>query len=205
MKVIFLDNDGVICLSNNWGGRSKKWAKYRSSNPESSKSLSDAPVFVRFDDFDQKAVKILNEILEETKSEIVVSSDWRFHANLEELGEYYESQGISKKPIGVTKKLGECEVPQNFAWSRQWDLEQSRSLEIRQYLKDNPQITHWVAVDDLNMGIPQYHESWGEMDMDWGLTNFVLTPKSSEGIKQNGIKEKIIKFLNDDIQDEKTN
>ena len=28
-----------------------------------------------------------------------------------------------------------------------------------------------------------------------GLSNFVLTPKSSEGIKQCGIKEKIIKFL----------
>jgi hypothetical protein len=31
--------------------------------------------------------------------------------------------------------------------------------------------------------------------MDWGLTNFVLTPKSNEGIKQSGIKEKIIKYL----------
>ena len=47
------------------------------------------------------------------------------------------------------------------------------------------------------MGIPQTHESWGEMEMDWGLTNFVLTPKSSEGIKQTGIKDKIIKILND--------
>jgi hypothetical protein len=27
------------------------------------------------------------------------------------------------------------------------------------------------------------------------LKNFVLTPKSSEGIKQSGIKEKILKFL----------
>jgi hypothetical protein len=197
MKVIFLDNDGVICLSNNWGGRSKKWSKYRSSNPESSKSLSDAPVFVRFDDFDKKAVKILNEILEETKAEIVVSSDWRFHANLEELGEYYESQGISKKPIGVTKKLGECDQPENFIWSRQWDLEQSRSLEILQYLRDHPEVTEWVAVDDLNMGSSQTHESWGEIEMGWGLTNFVLTPKSSEGIKQTGIKEKIIKMLSD--------
>ena len=23
--ILFLDNDGVICLSNNWGGRTKKW------------------------------------------------------------------------------------------------------------------------------------------------------------------------------------
>jgi hypothetical protein len=38
----------------------------------------------------------------------------------------------------------------------------------------------------------------------WGLTNFVLTPKSSEGIKQSGIKEKIVNYLNNDIQDKKT-
>jgi hypothetical protein len=197
MKVIFLDNDGVICLSNNWGGRSKKWAKYRSANPESSKVLSDAPVDVRFDNFDTKAVKILNEVLELTGVEIVVSSDWRFHASLEELGEYYLSQGISKKPIGVTKRLGECDQPTDFPWSKTFDLEQSRSLEINQYLKDHPEITNWVAVDDLNMGIPHTHESWGEMTMDdWGLTNFVHTPKSSEGIKQSGVKEKIIKILN---------
>ena len=198
MKVIFLDNDGVICLYNNWGGRSKKWSKYRSENPESSKSISDGPVNVRFDDFDQKAIKVLNEILEETGAEIVVSSDWRYHATLEELGEYYLYQGILKKPIGFTKRLKECDVPENFIWSRQFDLEQSRSLEILQYLRDNPEVTEWVAVDDLNMGIPQTHESWGEMEMDWGLTNFVLTPKSTEGIKQSGIKEKITKYLIND-------
>jgi hypothetical protein len=35
----------------------------------------------------------------------------------------------------------------------------------------------------------------GESDKNPGLSNFVLTPKSSEGIKQCGIKEKIIKYL----------
>jgi hypothetical protein len=71
-------------------------------------------------------------------------------------------------------------------------LEQERSIEITQYLQDHPQITHWVAVDDLNMGIPQVHESWGDMEMDWGLSNFVLTTRRTEGIKQSGIKEKIL-------------
>ena len=100
MKVIFLDNDGVICLSGNWGSRHKKQRK-----------LGDKPVFnhkneleveYRFDNFDVKAIKVLNEILEETDAEFVVSSDWRYYATLEELGEYYTSQGIIKKPIGVT-------------------------------------------------------------------------------------------------------
>jgi hypothetical protein len=45
------------------------------------------------------------------------------------------------------------------------------------------------------MGIPQTNETWGDLEMDWGLTNFVLTPSSIEGIKQSGIKEKIINYL----------
>jgi hypothetical protein len=193
MKVIFLDHDGVICLSSEFGGRFKK---QQEAKRKLSQSIESLPVFARFDNFNKKAIVILNEILEETNAEIVVSSDWKRWASVEEMGEYYESQGIKKKPIAFTKNLGDCDVPQNFIWSRQWDLEQSRSLEIRQYLRDNPQITHWVAVDDLNMGIPQTHDTWGEMVMEWGLTNFVHTPRSREGIKQSNIKEQIIKFLN---------
>jgi len=194
MKVLVLDNDGVICLSNNWGGRTKKWAKYRSANPDSSKERKDAPVSVRFDDFDKKAVKILNEILEETGAEIVVSSDWKLHATLEELGDYYESQGIIKRPIAVTTNLGQCTWynDQVWVWSPRWNLEMTRVIEITQYLHDHPEVTHWVAVDDLNMG--KNGEDW----KNWGIDNFVLTPKSSEGIKQLSVKEKILKFLRDE-------
>ena len=187
MNVIFLDNDGVICLYNNWGGRAKKWSKYRSANPESSQMLKDAPVEIRFDDFDQKAIKILNKILEETGAEIVVSSDWKLHATLEELGDYYEAQGIIKRPIAITPNLHEFEPETNglFMWKR-W-LERKRILEIEKYLKDTPGITNWVAVDDLNMS--------PEANGGHGLQNFVLTPRSTEGIKQSDIKEKIIQFL----------
>ena len=191
MKVLFLDNDGVICLSNNWGGRTKKWAKYRSENPDSSKEKKDAPVFVRFDDFDTKAVKILNEILEETGAEIVVSSDWKLHATLEELGEYYEQQGIIKKPIALTPNIQQCkDYDSNFIWSPRWELEQIRTIEIKQYLHDHPEVTHWVSVDDLNMG--KIGEPWKDI---WAINNFVLTPRSNEGIKQSGVKDKILNYL----------
>jgi hypothetical protein len=194
MKVIFLDHDGVICLSNNWGGRTKKWDKYRSENPDSSKEKKDAPVSVRFDNFDTKAVKVLNEILEETGVEIVVSSDWKLHATLEELCEYYEEQGVIKKPIALTPNLGKCTWYHDmiWIWSPRWELEMTRVIEIKQYLHDHPEITHWVSIDDLNMG--KNGEDW----KDWGLDNFVLTPKSSEGIKQSGVKEKVLKFLKDE-------
>lgn len=193
MKVIFLDNDGVICLSNNWGGRSKKWDKYIKLNPGQN-SLSLAPTEVRFDNFDNKAIKILNQILEETGAEIVVSSDWRLHATLEEIGEYYISKGIIKKPIAFTKRYIGCDKPDEFVWRRDTAIEQQRCIEVRQFITDYPEITHWVCVDDLQLG---ENDGYG-FGRAWGLSNFVLTPRSSEGIKQNGIKEKIIKFLSDE-------
>jgi hypothetical protein len=118
-------------------------------------SMSSIPIEYRFDNFDVKAVKILNEILEETDAEIVVSSDWQNFATLDELGEYYESQGIIKKPIGVTKEIGDVDFEKydKMPWNRDLDLEQHRSLEILEWLEAHAEVTHWVAVDDLHMGI----------------------------------------------------
>ena len=201
MKVLFLDNDGVICLSNNWGSRSKKRSKYRSENPNSSDSKKDAPIDVRLDDFDKKAIKVLNEIIEETGCEIVVSSDWRYHANLEELGYYYMKQGVIKKPIAVTDIFKDLFPKEWNAFRFRADLELERSMEIGHWLENHPEVTHWVAVDDLNMSVEFLGDRFSdkdESDKKSGLTNFVLTPKSSEGIKQCGIKEKIIKYLKDE-------
>jgi len=190
MKVIFLDNDGVICLAHNWGSRFKK----QNRSKYATVADNNLSVFERFDDFDKKAIKVLNAILEETNAEIVVSSDWQNFATLEELGEFYESQGIIKKPIGVTKEMGALEFDdlEDFPWLRQFDLEQHRSLEILQWLKYHPKVTNWVAVDDLDMSA-RYGEISG--NLSWGLTNFVWTPRSREGIKQSGVKEKIVAFL----------
>ena len=57
-----------------------------------------------------------------------------------------------------------------------------RETEINDFLKKhNKNIISWVAVDDLNMN---------------RLDSFVLTPNETEGIKQAGLKEKIIAALN---------
>jgi hypothetical protein len=197
MKILFLDNDGVICLSNNWGERAKKWANFKRDNPDV--EFTDRPVQCRFDDFDDKAVKVLNEILEETGADLVVSSDWRLHANLEELGEYYESQGIIKKPIAVTELFQDLFPKEWNAFRFRADLELERSMEINHWLKNHPEVTHWVAVDDLDMSIKFLGDRFAaedESDKKPGLTNFVLTPRSREGIKQSGVKEKIIGLLN---------
>lgn len=162
MKALFLDHDGVICLSSEWGSRFK--------NKEGLDSV--------FDRFNDKAIKVLNQIIEETDCEIVISSDWRFHATLAQMQDLYAIRGIKKVPIAYTRndldwKLFKDVHPGN-------ELEITRCLEIEDWIKEHPEITHWVAVDDMDLS---------------RLDHFVQTPRSSEGIKQSGIKEKIIKFL----------
>lgn len=188
LKVIFLDNDGVICLSNNWGSRFKKSKSYSNPNPG-----GFVPVEFRFDNFDKKSVEVLNKIVEDTNADIVVSSDWRYHATLDELGEYYLSQGIIKKPIGVTSFTKDIDPKWWSTFKNQALLEHERVIEIKHWLSLHPEVSHWVAVDDLNLGI--YDPITKDIFNNEGLTNFVHTRKSNEGIKQTGIKDKIIKHL----------
>jgi len=178
MKIIFLDHDGVICLLSEAGGRFKKKG-YR---------IPGAPIENQFDNFNRKAVGVLNDILDQSGAEIVVSSDWRWHCNLEEMGRVYEANGVSKKPIGFTTI--DVLSPAGFQYDPKWDLEQSRSFEITKWLSDNSPIEKWVSVDDLDMRIKT-----DQRGFTWGLENFVYTPRSNEGIKQSGIKEKILSFL----------
>ena len=195
MKVIFLDNDGVICLSTEWGGRYKKQQK---AGRKLSQSVGSLDVQYRFDNFNKKAIAILNSIIEETGAEIVVSSDWKRWATVDELGDYYESQGIIKRPIDATAFCrdlyndgGAAHLKdEDINWNRTWMLEQERHVEILEWLQRHPEVTHWVAIDDLNMA-----KNYDNIERTWGLENFVLTPRSREGIKQSGIKEQVLKFL----------
>lgn len=158
MKILFLDIDGVICLSNNWGSRYKNKEGFNS----------------RFDKFDKKAIAILNDIIEKTDCEIVISSDWRLSCSLSEMREMYRERGILKPPIGFT----------GFVPGKMEDLEHARSQEITNWINTHDKFNKmkWCAVDDLDMS-------------PWIGDNFVLTKRSSEGLKQTGIKEKIIKML----------
>ena len=170
MKVLFLDHDGVICLADQWGKRKSK------------KSIKKGEVF---DPFCNKAIKILNEIIEETDCEIVVSSDWRLYKDLEYMQEMYKKRGIIKPPMAYTEVFDVCD---DDILEETWEykdntqiLARVREKEITSWVRNNPEINSWVAVDDLNMHKLKY---------------FVHTPRQSEGIKQSGIKNKIIEILN---------
>lgn len=190
MKVIFLDHDGVICLYDQWGTRAKKTKTYCDENDleySTEWNSNKIPMDIRMDNFDAKAVKVLNEIIAATDAEIVISSDWKLHGTLSEIGEMYRTRGILKSPIAVTPRLRDfdSESAGLFEW-KGW-LERARCLEIQKWISENP-VESWVAVDDLDMS---------DNFLKPGLSNFILTPKSTEGIKQSGVKEKIIKILNE--------
>ena len=65
MKVIFLDHDGVICLSTEWGGRFKK---QREAGRKLSQSVNSLPIEARFDNFNKKAIYIMIREMTDVKT-----------------------------------------------------------------------------------------------------------------------------------------
>lgn len=183
MKALLLDIDGVICLSTEWGSRLKNKEGLDSS----------------FDRFNDKAIKVLNEIISKTDCEIILTSDWRFEAPFEIIQELFKIRNILKSPIDHTTLEGLNpnlfkEEDKNF----KMELEQTRALEIMDYINSRPEIKQWVAVDDLDLRKNVETNNWNEQSplyRWWGLDNFVWTRRQNEGIKQCGIKEKVLKFL----------
>ena len=125
--------------------------------------------------FDPKAVAVLNFILQETGAEIIISSDWRHHYTLQEMREIFCHNNIIKGPIGFTNRSNTYTAD---------NLEDGRADEILHWIKTHAwkDDIKWVAVDDLNMS-ERLHP------------NFVLCPREQEGIKQVGVKEKILELL----------
>lgn len=132
-----------------------------------------------FDKFDIKCVKVLNEIIIQTDAEIICSSDWRFECDLETMGDFYEWMGIIKRPIGYTP-ASEFYKADNLA---------GRAWEIKMWLDENlTEHDNWVAIDDIDMFENLELLNYGN--------HFIHTKRIREGIKQSGIKNKIINILN---------
>jgi hypothetical protein len=117
MNVIFLDHGGVLYLGEPFGDKILR-------------------------DFDVECVKVLNSIILETDCELVISSDWKTWTSIEQMSEFYKSQGILKSPIGFTDKFVEY-----YDWNK---LPNQRSFEIISWLETND-VDKWVVLDDLDM------------------------------------------------------
>jgi len=91
------------------------------------------------------------------------------------LSEFFEWNGITHKITAYTPS----------AWGVMFtsfqQLEECRAYEINLYVHER-ELINWVAIDDLDLS-------------PWIPNNFVHTPKSNEGIKQSGVKDKILNIL----------
>jgi hypothetical protein len=166
MKIIFLDIDGVLSTHKQYMMNKKKfWDK----NPVAKELKIPYP-------FDPKCVKIFNEVLDETGSEIVLSSDWKQHWNISDLDRIFKFNGVNKSPIDLTTN----DVV-SFG-----NIVRNRAYQIGDYIQKN-NLTNYVVIDDLN--ISSFMSITDDQD------KFVLTD-DFEGIKKLSLKNKIIKILN---------
>lgn len=165
-KIIFLDIDGVLATNKQFQMNRKK---FQEKNKWAYENNVPYP-------FDKKCVKILNDILDETDAEIVLTSDWKLHWDLIRLHEIFQNNNVKKSPRMVTKNN-----PISFG-----NFTKNRAHEIDLFLK-HFQFPNYVVIDDLNVG--HY--------LELGSDKFILT-KDNEGLKQLGTKEKILKILTDD-------
>lgn len=142
----------------------------------------------RHEPLDKKCCNVLNSIYDEIPFNIVISSDWRKHFTVGQFNEMFEHFGIKAKVIGVTPHSEKYDSANGSHSDDEFCelTECGRAEEINEWLGNNEDITVWVAVDDINMTD--------------GLEHFVVcTRPTSQGIKQSGIKEKIIKTLKEQI------
>ena len=158
MKLSFLDIDRVLAT------------EYGSWNPPH--ELYAYP-------FNPKCVRILNEILETTNAEIVLSSDWRLRYDLKLLDELFKYNGLIRSPIDITPIIGRVKEKETKDYLRQFN--KNREKEIHRYIQQNSnKINRFVILDDADLKI---------------YPNQFVKCNISEGLIQAGIKEQVISIL----------
>jgi hypothetical protein len=127
--------------------------------------------------FDEKCVKVFNSIVEKVNPIIILSSDWKDTYTIDQMNEIFEWNGVNTKVSDITSSLW------GIQYNRVQQLDECRAEEILKYQVDHADIIDkWVAIDDLNL-------------KQWIPDNFVHCTRANEGIKQSGVKDKILKIL----------
>jgi hypothetical protein len=161
-NIIFLDIDGVLATFREFLTNKKKFQE---------KNEWAALLQVNYP-FNPDCVNILNEIIEKTNANIVLSSDWRLYYTLEELDNIFKYNGLIKSPFDITT------IKTSHMGT---SIESLRLDEINDYIDKND-VKNWVIIDDLDMKLKTNKD------------RFFLT-RDFEGLKQTSMKEKIINKL----------
>jgi len=123
MKVIFLDMDGVINSADYLLRRRKDKIRKKKIKTKENRCIRM---------IDEKAVKLLNEIIEATDAKIVISSTWRIQNSTEMIQSYLNKRGFKGEVISQTPR---------FPFKDRGD-------EIERWLKTHDSVESFIILDD---------------------------------------------------------
>lgn len=109
--------------------------------------------------FNPKCVRNLNSIIDQTKCQILLSSDWRLSYSLSAMQDIFKDEGVVKGPVDYTPDL----------WTKNSnaeDIEEIRSKEIQKWLRENNWRTY-CAIDDMRLN---HLTAFVQIDPNKGLT-----------------------------------
>ncbi len=161
MKVIFLDIDGVL---QPYGSRERfehDWQVLK--NEMSEKYNRDYSIYDPADigacyyDWDKDAVDRIKRILKETGAKIVISSDWRSERLQDKMKDLLRIWDMEQYWVGETniiwheEQVAEKEILTYIETKANGSHWSYRELEILYYIYKHPEVTNYVAIDDMDL------------------------------------------------------
>ena len=151
-KVIFLDIDGVL--------NTKWWYTQMDRNTPKDKYGYA---------FDPRSVANLQKIVDETGSDIVISSSWKSFG-LSELEEMWQDRELPGKLIDITPNSVSDEMFLNADLDHM-ELFHIRGMEIKEWLdKHGKNVSHYVIIDDMDNFLLDQKSHFVQTDPEVGIT-----------------------------------
>jgi len=152
MKVLFLDIDGVL--------NTKYWYTQMDRNTPKDKYGYA---------FDPNAVANLRRIVEETGSDIVISSSWKC-MGLSQMEDMWRDRSLPGRIIGITPNSVSDEMLLN-ADIDSIELFHIRGMEIKEWLaKHGKRVSNYVIIDDMDNMLPEQQSHFVQTNPEIGIT-----------------------------------
>ena len=157
-KVIFLDLDGVLNTED-------YFTHLRNNGLETTDYFGNL--------FSPTAVANLQQIIDATNAQIVISSSWRF-AGMDVLKTMWKKRQLPGNIYDITSLyvtddfISEHMHDENFDYNEV--ISSPRGIEISSWLQDHPEAISFVILDDLT-SMKQFQESYVQINPKTGITS----------------------------------